>query len=86
MKGTKLIDSDTNALTTQRSAARTGFFRRLWRCILQFDDALNFDPRSDLVHRVRELETQIHASGNAIRQPASRKTTLYAPTPRAIDH
>lgn len=63
-----MTNFDMNALTTQRPAARTGFFRRLWQGVLRIDNALNFDPSSDLARRVGELERQIQASGNPIRQ------------------
>ena len=57
-----MINSNMKALTTQDPTARTSFFRWLWHGILRFDEALNFDPRSDLARRVTELERKIEAS------------------------
>jgi len=53
---------DMKALATQDPATKTRFFGRLWRAVLRFDEALNFDPHDDLARRVADTERQLEAS------------------------
>ena len=43
---------------TRAPRAKTQFFKSLWRLMLRFDEALNFDMRDDVTHRLAELERQ----------------------------
>jgi hypothetical protein len=43
---------------TQTPRTKTQFFRSLWRAILRFDEALNYDSRDDLARRIAKLERQ----------------------------
>lgn len=57
-----MTNSNVKALATQDPTAKTSFLRRLWQGILRFDEALNFDPCSDVARRVTDMERQIEAS------------------------
>ena len=41
---------------------KASFLARLWRGLLRFDEALNFDPRDDLARRITDLERKLAAS------------------------
>jgi hypothetical protein len=43
-------------LAVRQSTETSSFFKRLWRSVLRFDEALNFDPQEDLVRRISDLE------------------------------
>jgi hypothetical protein len=57
-----MTNSNVKAPAAQDPTAETSFFRWLWQGILRFDEALNFDPCSDVARRITDLERHIEAS------------------------
>jgi hypothetical protein len=57
---------DTKAVAAPEPAVKASFLARLWRGLVRFDEALNFDPRDDLARRIADLERKLTASNTPL--------------------
>jgi hypothetical protein len=58
---------EMKATLTQAPKVKTSFLKLLWRAMLRFDEALNYDSHDDLAHRIAEVERERDVQRGTIR-------------------